>query len=344
MSPYFYSWNHTRYCEAITASLARPSPYYTNTFMEQLKWLSDRIIGAPHLDKSGSWIGGKMSKPSLDSIGTWLEGRFTKLITGDGEPSPQTMEMSSTAEERTFSGPFSHYSTISSATTSASPSPQPSTINMNTLPTRSGSAMAYPLVTNSHVQIDRASSAIDYIRRKHSPGPRIASANAATTTFAQAPFFGQDSNHYIPNKSTHTLDTANLDALTPRQSSDSQDSGGNQEVAWWGSSYTSESSARTPTATSYLRIDESRASSSSSGFISLMDDASFSVTPTVSHPQESHDEEDELGLGNPSKREKTSDADDKVPKLSPTDKAEPMKATAEKTRKGKLAFVHAMDD
>lgn len=129
--PYSHSFTHsmTRYCDSITTSLARPSPYFTTALLEQLKGLSDRINGVSHGDKSGSWIGGKISKPSLDTIGGWLEGRFTKLVTGDTDGvSDNQEEHLKKAEAHPFSGPFSHYSTIST-TPSARSSPQPMVSN-----------------------------------------------------------------------------------------------------------------------------------------------------------------------------------------------------------------------
>ena len=115
-----------------------------------------------------------MSKPSLDSIGGWLEGRLTKFIAGDGDTSPVPAQESARGGEP---GVFTHYSTISSATTSASPSPQPSQINPHTLPgappRRSGSAMAAHSSASSYVPVDRASSAMEYSRpdaRRSSPG------------------------------------------------------------------------------------------------------------------------------------------------------------------------------
>jgi len=326
---------YVRYCEAITAALHRSSPYFTITFVEQLKWLSDRIVGAPHIEKSGSWIGGKMSKPSLDSIGTWLEGRFTKLITGDQSPLPS--EHVAASEDRTFSGPFSHYSAISSATSSASPSPQPSAINMNVFPPprRSGSAMAYPLAPNSHVQIDRASSAMDYVRRKPSPTPRIASANAATTTFAQAPAFGSAVNHY-----------GSLE--TPRPPLDTKEHAReNEEATWWGASYVSDST-QTPTATTFVRLDEPRDPSSPSEFVSLMDNEAFPVIPANKTSKEVHHHDDEeledLGFGNSSKREKPPNGDHDEPLKTPsTEKAEPAKdVPAEQT--GMLRHNTRMSD
>ena len=66
---------------------------------------------------------------------------------------------------------------------------------------------------------------------------------------------------------------------------------------WWGSG--EDNSNRTPTAATFMQVDESAIQSSADGFISLMDSHSFSVGPqqeTSSFSQE--DEDDDLGLRN----------------------------------------------
>jgi hypothetical protein len=259
-----------------------------------------------------------MSKPSLDSIGGWLEGRLTKFIAGDGDTSPVPTQESAKGSEP---GVFTHYSTISSATTSASPSPQPSQINTHTLPSapprRSGSAMAAHSAVNTYAHIDRASSAMEYSRpdaRRSSPGPRIASASASMGTFAQAPSFGQVVNGYGATNG-HISNYLN-DTVTPRSSLDTT----NEEVSnapaatWWGSSYAEDSSAPTPTAAAFMHVDDAP-TSSSSGFISLMDDTSFSVTPSPTtsgrEPSSSYeDDEEDLGFGNSRKREQEKAAEE----------------------------------
>jgi hypothetical protein len=320
----------SRYVEAISSSRTRPSAYFTSTFEEQLKGLSDRIVGAPHLDKSGSWIGAKMAKPSMDSIGNWLEGRFTKLITGDGDNSPTLPEEDNKTADKTFSGPFTHYSTISSATNSPSPSPQPTTINSNVLPPprRTGSAMAYPSPASSYVQIDRASSAMDYVRHKPSPvpAPRILSAGPGTTTFNQSPSFGQAVNAYTPTNNNYSDTTSNRSGVTG-------DSPSGQDAPWWGSTYSEESNSQTPTASTFLRSDEAvvSSSSSSSGFISLMDDTAYSVAPPSPAPSrlQSNDiqDEEDLGFGN-SKRSKQSNHDDDSAESAPNGNSSPTKEPA----------------
>lgn len=303
-----------RYCEAITATLTRSSPYFTTVLLEQLKGLSDRITGVSHADKSSSWIGAKLSKPSLDTIGGWLEGRFTKLVTGDTDSTTPPEEEVVKADERGFSGPFAHYSTISSATPSASPSPQPSVVNLNVLPPhRTGSALGPPSTHPAYGGIDRASSAMDYTRRKPSPGPRIASASAITTTFSQSHSFGQALSDYSPMNGYAT----DQDVPVRGTSADTNDdSDMDQEATWWGSSsYREGSSAQTPTATSFLRVDETAVPSSSDGFISLMDDTSYTVSsPARSTPQPSsvEDDDEDLGFGNSNKREKPKTGADEV--------------------------------
>ncbi|KAI1795779.1 Sec23-binding domain of Sec16-domain-containing protein [Ganoderma leucocontextum] len=309
-----------RYCEAITSCLNRGSPVLNITFVEQLKNLSDRLTAAPQLDKSGSWIGGKMAKPSLDSIGNWLEGRFTKFIAGeDNSPRPEESK-GMEHQQQSFRGPFANYSSISSTTTSAYPSPHQSVTDLTEVPPvpappfRTGSAMAVNRPpSRSHLQINRATSAMDHVRplqqqRRGSPIARVASANAAA--FADAASNGQArgpygyGNGYAP--------TASFDQSKDSSSHGDMSSTGNSKPprtdSWWGAS---ESDVSTPTASSFGHMDEQPSSSTSnSGFISLMDDPMLSMTPTVTgspmpraaqnHDNDDHD--DDLGLGNSSKK------------------------------------------
>ncbi len=172
-----------RYCEAISNSMGRPSPYLNQTFLQQLEGLNDRLIAAPHLDKSGSWIGSKIARPSLDKLGGWLGGQLNNFIAGEAD-SPQSDD-TRVKEQPNFSGPFSHYSTISSATSSTMPSPKISTTDLveGAPPYRVGSALA--LRPPAQVQINRASSAMDYIRRKPSPVQRVSSANAIPSPYSE---------------------------------------------------------------------------------------------------------------------------------------------------------------
>jgi COPII coat assembly protein SEC16 len=267
---------------------------------EQIRELTYRLDGAPHLDKTGSWIRGKVTRPSLDSLGNWLGGRLTELVAGDDD-SP-TMDGDTTPHEsKTFAGPFSHYSTITPSTTSKVPSPQPSTDHSTFAdaqkkhPQRTGSAQA--LRHNPQVQIDRASSAMEYrpAYRNSSPGPRIASASAATTQFSQTDFnYGV---YPYANEATNS---------SYQQSSD----GDLRAGAWWGSSSTGNSSTTTPT----VPLLPNDRLSSSSDFVSLMEVSPIpsisdsSITPRSSAlvTYEEGEDDDDLGLGNSSSKRKAS--------------------------------------
>ncbi|KAG6850992.1 hypothetical protein H0H93_004479 [Arthromyces matolae] len=299
-----------KYCEAITATIGRgSSAYATPVFMEQLKGLSDRISGIHNVDKS-FWIGAKLSKPSLDSIGGWLEGRFTKLVTGDVDLETTPEETIKKPDDGGFVGPFSHYSAISSTTPSARSSPQPSVQNLNVLPpARSGSAMAYsPPQTNP--LIDRASSATDYTRPKPPLSePRVVSANASTTSFPHAPSFGQVLNAQEANNRYSPSD----DLVTPRPSfASAEDNSGQEASSWWsGTAYAEGPATAAPTVSTFMHVDEGALSVSESadGFISLVDQSSYSIATgsssrnsTQNSPRQYDDEIEDLGFGNSSNR------------------------------------------
>ena len=246
------------------------------------------------MDKTASWITRTMPKPSLDTIGSWLEGRFSKLIVGDGEDGTETPANEQAQPAKSAYGPFSHYSTISSTTTSASPSPSPSPYALNATPTVSGLPFGH-----APAQIDRASSAMDHFRseaRRASPVPRVASASAMTSTFAQA---------YTP-ASRYRPTLGGVSGVS--ESEGSNDTEG-QEVSWWGSS-SQDRSGPTPTATTFHKVNETE---SGSNFVSLMDDFSPDVAlmttkSSLSQSQNSYDnEEEDLGFGNSASKKKKPD-------------------------------------
>ncbi|KAF8590610.1 hypothetical protein K439DRAFT_1611986 [Ramaria rubella] len=296
-----------RYCEAIGSTIRasnRGSQFYTPTFIGELKNLSDRLTAAPQMDKTASWISRKMTKPSLDTIGSWLEGRFSKLIVGEGEDNPEPPLNEPPQPPKPGYGPFSHYSTISSTSASATPS-RSSTPNATIPTTNMGFGTA-------HTQIDRASSAMDHLRpeaQRTSPVPRVASASATTTTFAQG---------------YNTMSRYRQD-MRDAESEGASESGG-QDVTWWGSS-SHDGSGPTPTAATFHKIDEA---DTGSNFVSLMNEYSPGPTPiaTSSHSRTQKDDvedEEDLGFGNSSSKSKS------APKDEPKEKAkEQPKPAAEK--------------
>ncbi|KAK2466902.1 hypothetical protein APHAL10511_001160 [Amanita phalloides] len=316
-----------RYCEAITAPLGRPSPYFTPVLVEQLKGLIDRISGTSHVDKTSSWMGSKISKPSLDSIGGWLEGRIAKFVTGDVDSPTQTQD-TRRMEERTFSGPFS---TISSATPSARSSPQPTSMDVTAIPPpRSGSAMAFSSQT-THVPVDRASSALDYYKPHVTSAPRVASASAAVASFSHLPIPLSDPN------GQPQIDSA-TEPSTPKVTNDEINQ--NHEPAWWGGSNSfdySDNFTKTPTAASFVRVEDYAVKTTSEGFISLMDAPTFSSTlsntasETLSRPPlpEGEDLED-LGFGNNKEKKisRNDSATEPVQSAEPERKPEPQNTAA----------------
>ncbi|KAG8924904.1 hypothetical protein FRC01_010910, partial [Tulasnella sp. 417] len=314
----------SRYCDAIatTIRLGKPSPFYTTTFLEQLKDLSDRLSGTPQLDKTGSWIARKMTKPSFATLGNWIESGVTKFIAGEGDESASDANAAKKPSGSAAAGPFAQFTVISSANTS----PNASSANLSTMaspptsglapppngaPRRSGSAMAVrgPFgMYGGFAPPDRASSAMDMRPDPLSPmtpaGFQVLSANAATT------FYEADSAYRgAADSAAASSMTASLSSETERPSYGSWYDSGSQG---------DDASKDTSTATFYSVPAEG---GDTGGFISPMD--SFSGGPTSrapSHhstprsmsvvPLEEEDEED-LGFGNSShKKKQASKAED----------------------------------
>ncbi|KAH6918573.1 Sec23-binding domain of Sec16-domain-containing protein [Coprinopsis sp. MPI-PUGE-AT-0042] len=320
-----YIHEANRYCEAITASISKPSPFLTPNFIAQLRLLVDRISGTSHSEKSGSWIGGKIAKPSLDSIGGWLEGRFTKLVTGDGEDEPE--KKNGNAEQKPFDGPFAQYSTISNGPSArTSPAPRQPHVNSNSNPyappqrTSSAMAMSSPYY-QPHAPIDRASSAMDYVnhgRGRSSPAPPVP---AFPSHLNMAGVNNSLSKYSTPSHSKMSTSSSAQD-LSSQEESPSQETpiqahGGGG--SWWDYSSNGDGSggASTPTVSSFHKVDEPLVTSEngSDGFISLMDTqpVSYGASPAPAPSRRFDDEDDDmedLGFGNSKKKRDEDEGED----------------------------------
>lgn len=292
-----------RYCDAVTTSVNRPSVYFTPTFIESLRDLSTRLIAAPSLDKSGSWIAGSISKPSLDKVGGWLGGQFTKFIAGEGESSPAEEQKPGLAQ-----GPFSHYSSISTTDLQSShTSPRVTTPNhySSIAPPRTGSAMDLRTMTGSpHAPVNRSSSAMDHIRPqgRQSPVRRLASAGALATNFSAPP----TSTYRTNGMNGHGHHQQSSSGLTSGENSPSTANGENSgppRSPWWDSLKSSD--AQTPTAVTF----QQQGGEDTGNFVSLMGDMpmpsipSYKSTPQVL--QEEEEEEEDLGFGNNANKKQT---------------------------------------
>lgn len=332
----------SRYCDAITASISRPSHLLTPTFIEQLRLLVDRISGTSQSDKANSWVGGKIAKPSLDSIGGWLENRFTKLVTGDGEDESDKKK-NGNAEQKPFDGPFAQYSTISNGPSArSSPAPRPPYANNNTNmnqsqnpsfnsnpyapPQRTTSAMAMSSPYQgyqSYAPVDRAASAMDHhARGRSSPAP--APPVPAFPSHLSMTNVNQSLSKYATAPSSHSRASTTASSIheTSEQASPMEDSPSSQDTpiqthggggSWWDYSGDGSGGASTPTASSFHQVDEplGGGDSGSDGFVSLMDAPSVGYTPSPGPPAsrrlEDEDDMEDLGFGNSKKKEEDVD-------------------------------------
>ncbi|KAF8334307.1 Sec23-binding domain of Sec16-domain-containing protein [Cantharellus anzutake] len=315
----------TKYCEAISSVMkgfTRPSHYFTFTFFELHKELTERLSGVP--DKNTSWISRTMKKPTIDSLGTWSFDKLTKFIEGD-DPSPGPEANEATAKTSPVSGttlgvgPFSHYSEISSATTSQLPSPTGSTKGYSipsgpsAPPARSGSAMStrtgnVPVAA----QIDRAASAAEYLRPTRTSSPALSAHRAVFSAGPSTTTFGNSSRYQpVPSTTYPVKPTSNG---TPAFGA----SGGG---GWWDDLQNNnvESEGATPVATAFRINGDEEDKQDEGNFVSAMDTWPDAATPSPNpgaSPEavypirqiEDGDEED-LGFGNNAHKKKKQEGD-----------------------------------
>lgn len=302
--------------------------------------LHNRLVEAPHADKTKGWI----SKPTVRSFNDWIQGGIEKLIQGDetGQGEPST-EGKKSLEVPTV-GPFSHYSAISSASPSTAPSPSPSFSDLRAAAsvgspyTPSGTGGYRPPPTHSSTlplpPPQRAASALDYGRDKPSAAPKVLSAGATMTSFAQS----AASNQYQGSKPPSPTNNSHNDQDTAARPLYAQ---------WWGES--AETDGATPTASSFTREDDNQ---DGGEFVSLMDSEPTLMPSMPSAPtngKHSHhasfDDVDDLGFGNSKKPQKEDTEDDQpeqpqtakpaVPASKPTEAqkpAQPEQAPGKHTR------------
>ena len=304
-----------RYCESISASLNRAALNNCPILVEKLKELSDRLAGESHSEKGSSWITGRIAKPNLDSIGDWLGKGLSRFVAGEGDPSTLQENEEKISVNGNFSGAFSQFSTISSTENSIVPSPSSSLLNVNTqfiaTDQRLPSNHLSPLEVQKHSA--RTVSAMDNYRpsiRQASPGPRVASASAITTTFTQGTL---NKEHYIPSANANLIsDTANGFTTAKGDIGNGWDTQSSKENGnWWDNINASNATDATPVATTFYNPEAT--ASQSTGFVSLMDHNGYHHQPTTTPSTNTsisnipEEDDDDLGLGNDSNRKKTAE-------------------------------------
>ncbi|KAG8759076.1 hypothetical protein FRC14_006698 [Serendipita sp. 396] len=313
----------TRYTDAINATIksaTRGSPFFTHTFFQQLEYLQDRLVEAPHAEKAKAWL----SKPSVRSFNDWFTGGLEKLIQGDETPhNEESSQSKKSLEIASNIGPFSHYSSISSATPSAIPSPSPSFTNLHSASASIGRAESAaghrpPATHHSTLPLPppppRAASAVDFSKTKPPPAPKPSSAGAAITSFP---------NRYQPPPNQTPPTSAGLDAGdAPRP----------LYAQWWSDS--NDNDGVTPTATTFRSPG---ADGDTGSFVSLMDSeptlmpsASYGSTASVNRQTDFDEDEEDLGFGNskkPKKSESSGDTPEDQSKQSPNQSSSDTKAT-----------------
>lgn len=192
--------------------------------------------------------------------------------------------------------------------------------------------------SSSTNQIARASSAMDYLRRKPSPVPRISSASATSSSFGDLPSRSQNQSPYgypyAPPDVTPRADQSSLlSDMSDGQEGSLDTPSGPQLGGWW-------SNAPTPTASSFTQPEPSHGASTE-GFISMMDDTAYTPTATQRSYSESQlaevDEDDDLGLGNSSRRAKpNTEAPQEKLQAKPAAEAKKFESPNEADKSGKF--------
>lgn len=274
--------------------------------LEELKGLTDRLSGVSQSTKASSWMGGKISKPTFDGLQGWLEGSFTKLVTGDTDHPSSPKEDAGRMDMRSYTGPFAHYNTISSTTSSARSSPAPGFVPAVHAMSPRNDSMA-PNKAPYGYGTDRAPPAGDTMRM-NSPGPSPPqgwSPNAAASPYPSIQTELNNSNSY-----SNGYGSPGSDLPTPRPPirDEKDDEANAQEVTWWGSSNHGDV-GKTPTAARFEQAGDGYGGTDSNGYFSPMANQTF-ATPSPSRPSTPsrqaslYQDDDDLGLQNNANKKK----------------------------------------
>lgn len=273
--------------------------------------LSGRIAGIAVTEA----VPRKGGKPNLENLGSWFEGRLTKFIAGDEELENKPVQTSAAKEssDKAAIGPFSHYSAISSPNVtpnltrsstydlSAQHAPPPGPHAY-----RSGSAASYRPRQPSQLSMQRPTSAMAYRPQDQPAFPEMTRISSRITEQD-----GVDSRRDSGPDDTTAADST----MVPEQ----QPAEAQFQMPSWGQSYDEpeqidgnpEGSADADAETEGAFINPMQT------FISPMGPAVSSYEPNAaaqvaSRPAFDDEDDDDLGLGNASRKKPTAIDDSKV--------------------------------
>lgn len=322
-----------KYCDSVATIIklaTKPCAFYHSTLTDQIKALSDRLSAAPVAEKGTSWISRKMPRPTLDNVWSSLEGRVHKFVAGDDEgntDSGSNVGAGLTLPNQAI-GPFSHFSSISPASSSGTLSRAQSSSDLRfgvpafSGPFQHGSSLQRPASGGGF------SSSTSYER-----DPRQRSTSALVTGYSSSDWYSyaENNDHTITQSLlTESQQNAGDDSsktATPTTVVPAGGGGGGGGGGWWEAAAstggTPSSSVPPVTFTTFDAGSAPIAADEGSGFIDPMASfgiPSFSTTNNADFTNyrddsskaayNDDDDDDDLGLGNNNrKREKSSGGD-----------------------------------
>ncbi|KAG0147708.1 hypothetical protein CROQUDRAFT_670305 [Cronartium quercuum f. sp. fusiforme G11] len=333
-----------KYCEAIGATLklaTKPGTFYPPTLIEQVKAFSGRLSAAPvPSDKNTSWIARKMPRPTLDNVWQSLEGRVHKFVAGDDdEGKPESGAAGNSigvggavlnVPSANALGPFSHYSSISPASSSGSLSRAQSSCDLrfgNTQTSGYPAASGGPFGHGTLVQRPASGGGFSSTATTDDKDPRQRSTSAMVSGYNSAGWYSHAEQNLNPASPTQPLLMDNQliqrsEQQTTLTSSSAIAATGSGSGGWWDAASGGSTPINDSPSATFTSFEGGSTSEDTSGFIDPM--ASFGV-PTFSTGASTADfttyrnqdsfkdddnDDDDLGLGNNTNRRKARASED----------------------------------
>jgi hypothetical protein len=309
------------YCDAVLAqskSFRSPNPAMV-AVTRQAETLSGRIAGIAVTAVATK----KGGKPNLENLGSWFEGRLTKFIAGDEatEEKPTKPTTSKDSSDKAAIGPFSHYSAISSPNAAPSlsrsstydPASQPSMVP-GPHAYRSGSAASYRPRQPSQLSMQRPTSAMSYRPQEQHAFPEMTRISSRVTEQD-----GIDSRRGSELNDTQTQVDPSATAVSETQAEEPR-----YQMPSWGQSYDEPEQAE-----GQAEGDYGAEAASDGSFINPMQTFMSPMAPAPSYepqttsaamerPAYEDDDDDDLGLGNTSHKQRAAKDEPRTAATKPT--------------------------